>query len=516
MKNEIIPYFFTSLYERIYLMKILNRLFHFDERGAKLSNEIIGGIITFIAMCYILPVNASILSSPAMGMDSAGVFAMTAIVSCIVTLIMGLVANYPIALSAGMGLNAYLAFTLSSNLGFTSWQQKMIIVTISGIIFFFFSLTPVRKIIIESIPKDLKNIISAALGVFIAFVGLKGSGIIVSDESTLVSLGSFLDPGMLIAFICLLVCFFLMMTKRKMLSSLAIPISILLAAILGIITSSILISNGGLVNENGWMYTSDNLSNLQMNLPIAPWHSKDLSWGASGVEKVFFFGLATDSYSLSDFGKDLTLVFKTPASYIAVFSLCFVNLFDTTATLLAVGESTGIIDENGKMKNYRRAVLADASGALICGPLGTSTVTSFVESNVGVSVGAKTGLSACITALLFLLSAFIYPVFSIFTAGSVTSSALICVGAMIFVSHLKDLNWKDPVIGFTAFATVLFALLTYSISDGIGLGLIIYVVMMFACKRYKEVKPPIYCVTGFFLLAFLLQAVLPVITNKAT
>ena len=175
-------------------MKILNRLFHFDERGAKLSNEIIGGIITFIAMCYILPVNASILSSPAMGMDSAGVFAMTAIVSCIVTLIMGLVANYPIALSAGMGLNAYLAFTLSSNLGFTSWQQKMIIVTISGIIFFFFSLTPVRKIIIESIPKDLKNIISAALGVFIAFVGLKGSGIIVSDESTLVSLGSFLDP----------------------------------------------------------------------------------------------------------------------------------------------------------------------------------------------------------------------------------------------------------------------------------------------------------------------------------
>ena len=185
-----------------------------------------------------------------------------------------------------------------------------------------------------------------------------------------------------------------------------------------------------------------------------------------------------------------------------MFSMMFVNLFDTTATLLAVGKNTGIINEKGEMQNYRKAVLADATGALICAPLGTSTVTSFAESNVGVSMGAKTGLAAVVSALMFLLSAFIFPVFSIFTAGSVTAAALVCVGCMIFVGNIKDVNLKDPIAAFTAIITVLFSLLCYSIANGIGIGLICYIVMMLFARRAKEIKLPIYIIGGLFIVAF--------------
>ena len=160
------------------------------------------------------------------------------------------------------------------------------------------------------------------------------------------------------------------------------------------------------------------------------------------------------------------------------------------------------------MQNYRRAVLADATGALICAPMGTSTVTSFAESNVGVSMGAKTGLAAVVAALMFLLSAFIYPVFSIFTAGSVTAPALVCVGAMIFVGNFKDINLKDPVSGFTAIITVLFALLSYSIANGIGIGLICYVVMMLFSKRAKEVQLPIYIIAVLFVVSFAMNTIM--------
>ena len=184
-------------------------------------------------------------------------------------------------------------------------------------------------------------------------------------------------------------------------------------------------------------------------------------------------------------------------------------MFDTTATLLTVGHSTGIIDENGKIQNYRKAVLADATGAAICGPLGTSTVTSFAESNVGIEMGAKTGMSATVAALMFLASAFIYPIFSIFTAGCVTAPALICVGALIFVNNLKQLDFKeDPIIGFVAFVTIIFSILTYSISSGIGLGLISYCIIMLIAGKAKEVKLPIYIISGLFVVSFILTAVM--------
>ena len=491
------------------MKKILEKFFHVSKKGSSIKNEVIGGLITFIAMCYILPVNASILS--AMGMNTMGVFAMTALVGALVTFIMGFVANYPVVLSAGMGLNAYLAYTIAGSAGFT-WQQCMILLTISGILFFVFSLTPVRKIIIESIPKDLQLIISSALGAFICFVGLKNSGVIVQDGGTLVTLGSLLNPSTLIAIVSIILCFGMMFSKNKILSTLAIPICILFAAIAGVIVSSIMISNGNLDYVAGsWIYKSETLQNMAVKLPIAPWLEKDMQWGMSGVKDVLFFGLLDSNYSGQDFQSDIVKVFSNPTSYVAIFSLMFVNLFDTTATLLAVGRNTGIINEEGKMQNYQKAVLADAVGAAVCGPLGTSTVTSFAESNIGVEMGAKTGLAAVVAGLMFLLSGFIYPVFSIFTAGSVTAPALVCVGAMIFVGNFKDINFSDRVVAFTGFIMVIFSLLTYSIASGIGIGLIAYVVMMLFSKRRKEICLPIYIITLFFILSFALSAILPLL-----
>lgn len=496
-------------------MNFLNKIFHLNDKQASLKNEIIGGIITFIAMIYILPVNAAIMSD--MGMNSQGVFAITAIVSCLVTLIMGIVANFPVVLSAGMGLNAFLVYTLSESMGFQSWQQKMILLTISGIIFFVFSLTPLRRIIIEAIPKDIRYIISACLGAFIAFVGLKGSGIIVSSGSTLVTMGNFANPGMLIAFVAIILCFGLMFFKNQIISSLAIPIAILFAAVVGVIVSSVMISNGQIsditnIGSGVYVYTTgiEAIDSCSMTLPIAPWINHP-TWGASGLEDVVFFGALSGNYSGQQFVSDLGYIFTLPATYVAIFSLLFVSLFDKTATLIAVGEKTGMIDENGKMQNYRKAVIADATGGLICGPLGTSAVTPFAESNIGVSLGAKTGFSACIAAILFLLSAFIYPVFSIFTAGSVTAAALMCVGALILVSSIRGLDLKDPIVPFVAVVGILFSILTYSIANGIGVALLVYVIAMLIAGRGKEIKLPIYIIAALFVVSFALNAVITLI-----
>ncbi|MDY5668926.1 MAG: NCS2 family permease [Bacilli bacterium] len=478
-------------------------MFHLKERKTNVKTEIIAGLITFIAMCYILPVNTSILS--AMGMDKGGVFAMTALMSCAVTLIMALVANYPVVLSAGMGLNAYLAFTLGNSLGFTSWQQKMILLTIAGILFFVFSLTPVRKILLEAIPKKLQLIISLALGGFIALVGLKSSGIVASNASTIVSLGSFTNPGVVIALIGIFVTLLFMFAKNKTLSQLAIPFGLLITAVAASVTSIILRSTGATVNTiTGY------------NLPVMPWDPESgVSFGLSGIDKVFMYGLfdTAGGYTIEQFGNDIVKVLANPASYIAIFSLMFVNLFDTTATLLAVGTNAGIIDENGKMSNYRRAVLADATGALLCAPMGTSTLTSFAESNVGIEIGARTGLAALTAAGMFLLSSFIFPIFSIFTAGCVTAPALVSVGLLIISSSVKNLKFEERDIIFVAFITLLFTVLTYSIATGIGFGVIAYIIIYLIQGKHKEITIPLYVIAGLFIVSFVLTAVMEVMSK---
>ena len=325
--------------------------------------------------------------------------------------------------------------------------------------------------------------------------------------------GSFADPGMLIGFAAVILALVLTFSRRKMISSLAIPLAILVAAIVGVLVSSLMINAETIVlgADGSYVYNTgiDIIDSCAVNLPIAPWISNP-SWGISGVEKVFAYGLLdpNGTYNGSAFVSDLGTVFTNPTTYVAIFSLMFVNLFDTTATLIAVGEKTGVIDAEGKMQNYRKAVLADATGALICAPLGTSTVTSFAESNVGVSMGAKTGLAATVTALLFLVSAFIFPVFSIFTAGSVTAAALVTVGAIITVNGVIGINKSDLIACFTGVIAFMFAVLTYSISNGIGVGLIVYTLAMLIAGRGKEIKLPVYIVTALFVVAFAANTVI--------
>jgi AGZA family xanthine/uracil permease-like MFS transporter len=451
----------------------MNKFFKLKERGTTVGREILAGLITFIAMIYILPVNSGILSD--MGMDRDGVFVATALVSGFVTIFMGLYGNYPVALSAGMGVNAYLAYVIYIALG--SWQASLIVMFLAGIIYLILTLTPLRKKLINAIPSDIKFILSAGLGSFIAFVGLKGSGLIVTSEATLVTLGDLSKPEVLLSLISILVVMALMFVDNKMVRQLAIPIGLVATVIIGVILY--------------YAFFPDNAA--------LPHYDTEAKWGGQGLDKVFF-GIFSD-------GEYWVTALKNPSTYAFIFSLLFVNLVDTTATLVAVGKGAGITDENGNIKDDKKALLADAVGAAICAPIGTSTVTSFAESNVGVEVGGRTGLMAVTTGVLFLLSALIFPIFSVFNSSAVLSAALVSVGASMFFANLQAINWNDRLIGFTAFLTIIMIVLTYSISDGLGIGLIFYSIAMLVSKRGKEVSPVLYVLSGLFVVYFVLKTV---------
>lgn len=494
-------------------MKFFNKLFHLEERQTSIKKEIIGGLLTFVAMCYLLPVIASNLSNGA-GMDKQGVFVMTALATMIVTLIMGLVGNLPIGLSCGLAINAYVAFTLSSS--FPHWEQRMILLTASGILSLILFLTPVRKYLINAIPMDIKFIIAASLGAFLMFVGLKNAGIVTSSPSTLVQLGNFADPGMLIALMAIFVIIGLMFTKNNILKTMAIPFGILFAAIAGLTASLIMTSTGAMKVVNGvGIYQFGNLDGTISNLPIAPWLIKDLKFAdLLPAKNVAFFGLLRDSYNGKDFASDLGYVFSNPVSYVAIFSIAFINLFDTTATYLSTNDKLAIMDENGKFNNYRRTVLADTIGTVIVGPLGTTTVEPLAETNIGVAAGAKTGLAAVTIAFMFLLSAFIYPIFSVFTANTVTAPAVVGIGIVVLNSSLTQLDFKKADTFIVGVIAIIMSVLTYSISNGIGFGLIAYCVIKIVEGKYKEIGLPIFIITGLFIVAFTAETIVNVLSNS--
>ena len=454
---------------------IVNRIFKYKERGSNITQEIISGIIVFLAMCYILPVNANILNVDGSSYDA--IFFATAICSGICCILMGLFANIPVALSAGMGVNAFLAFTVCGEMNY-SFAESLTLVFVSGCIFLLITLTPIREKIIKSIPKSLKYAVSAGLGGFICFVGLKNGGIIMADpEGTFVKLGDFSNPTVLLTLFGALLVLALMQIKGKV-GKLAIVIAMAVTAVVGVIL------------------------------------------GLAGVENMPAFVNTSISKGFTDFANNLGLcfnketfgIFARPETYVIIFSLIFVNLFDTTATLIAVGDKVGLLNQNGDFVGGKKAMLADSIGAVICAPIGTSTVTSFAESTVGAESGAKTGLAACTTGLLFLLSIFIYPIFSIFAGVNiagvnftpVTSLALISVGCLMF-GNLKEIDWSDNIVVITTFLIVILMILTYSISDGLGIGLISYCVMMLVSKRGKQVSPIIYIVAAFFIVNYILD-----------
>lgn len=467
--------------EKTKKINFLDRYFHISERGSTIGRELIGGLIVFLAMIYILPVNTNILST-GMGISSGAVFAATAICSAACTIFMGIFAKFPVALSAGMGMNTFIAFTVCGILGYT-WGEALTLIVIAGILFFILTLTPLREKIINAIPKSLKLIISAGLGAFICFVGLKMGGIIQADSGTFVKLGNLTSPTVLLTLFGILLVLFLLNFKKPTIKKLAIVIAMAATAIIGVIL--------GLLNVEGMpTFSTNNLGNI------------------SEIKETFGTCFKVENLKvLGDF-----------RSYAIIFSLIFVNLFDTTATLLAVGKDAKILDENGQMIGGKKAMLADAGGAIVCGILGTSTVTSFAESTIGVESGARTGLCSTFTGILFGLTLLIYPAFSIFapvqigadSLTPITSLALVALGAMMF-SNLKEIDWDDKIIVFTGFISIILMILCYSISDGLGFGIIAYCIMMLGAGRGKEVHPLIYGIGCFYVLNFALSAIIPLL-----
>ena len=452
----------------------MNKLFRYKEKNSSIATELLGGLIVFLAMIYILPVNSSILEAG--GADFQAVFIATAICSGICCILMGIFANYPIALSAGMGMNAYLAFSICGSLGY-SFSEGLLLIFASGILFLILTLTPLRAKIITAMPKSLKYAISAGLGAFICFVGLQNGGIVRLDPSTIIALGDLSDPTVLLSLFGVILVLILMQFKGKI-GTFAIVIAMAATAVLGLILGLCGVAN---MPKFTWSNTLENFSAFGNN-----------------------FGKC---FSLENFK-----IFLKPESYAIIFSLIFVNLFDTTATLIAVGKKVGFINEKGELINGKKAMIADSVGAIICAPLGTATVTSFAESTVGVESGAKTGLSSITVGILFLLSVFLYPVFSIFAGVEsgltpITSLALVSVGCLLF-GNLKEIDWEDKIVVITSFLMVILMVLCYSISDGLGISIIAYCAMMLAAKRGKEVPYILYGIALFFVLSYVLKIVI--------
>ncbi len=453
----------------------LNKFFKIEERGSTITKELLGGLTIFLAMVYILPVNAGILSDGT-GLTFGSVFAATAIAAGLASILMGLLANFPIALASGMGVNAFFTYTVVLTLGFTAYEA-LAATFISGILFLIISVTGIRKIVINAIPKNLKLAIGAGIGFFIAFIGLQNAGIIVDHGTTLVTLGDLSHPTVLLALFGILLVFGFLAYNKKI-TSFAIIISIVVTGILGVLLGLIFPSLADVMPS----ITNDNAGSI------------------SDMADVF--------------GKAITTIpdlLVQPMAYAIIFTFLFIDFFDTSGTLVAVAHDANLFDENGELMNAEKAMIADATGTIIGSIVGTSTVTSFIESSTGIKQGARTGLSATVVGVLFLLSLLIYPAFG-FVGGvnglsPVTALALVYVGALM-ISALKDIDWNDHVIVPVTFITVMIMLLAYSIHDGIAFGFIFYTLMMFIAGRKKELNLTIYILAALFIINYFIYFVI--------
>ena len=439
---------------------MFDSFFKFDENGTDYKTEIIAGITTFLAMAYILGVNPSMLVEG--GMPATAVFFSTAIASGIACIIMGLVAKFPVGLAPGMGLNALFTYTIILEMG-SSWEAALAAVFISSIVFLIITVSGLREAILNVIPIDLKLGIGAGIGFFLAFLGFKGAGIVVSDSSTLVAMGNLLAPSTILALIGMLIT--LVFHIKKMPA--AVFFGMLITAVLGVIFSFLGFGTGN---------------------PLMP------SIPAQVIS--FNFDMSLFGGFLRGFGQ---LFSNIPNLFMMVFSLLFVTFFDTTGTLMSLGRQCGFIDEEGHAVGIEKAFLSDAVGGIVGSICGTSTVTAFVESATGIGMGAKTGLAAIVTGILFLLSVFIAPlILSLFTP-SVTAAALVIVGFMM-MAQLDDVHWDNQVIAASVFMTIIMMILSYSISLGIAWGFLAYFVGSIAEGRYKEIGWEMYVLVIVFLV----------------
>lgn len=437
---------------------MLERIFKLKEKKTNIKTEMIAGLTTFLAMAYILAVNPSILSDA--GMDTQAVFLATAVSAAIASIVMGLLANYPVSLAPGMGVNALFTYTVVLTMGY-SWQAALASVFVSGLIFLLISVTNLRQYVINSIPKQLKQAIGAGIGFFIAFVGLKNAGIIVNNSSTFVSLGDLTNPSVLLALIGILLTIFLVVKKVPC----AVFVGMVITAFVGLLL--------GFTGIEGMPSLPSQIFNTKFEIS---------TFGA--------------------FSEGIGELFSNPFNcFIVIFSFLFVDFFDTAGTLISVGNSCGLVNEDGELENCEKALLSDAIGTVIGAILGTSTVTSFVESTSGVGVGGRTGLTSVTTGILFALSIFVSPLILSLATNAVTAPALFVVGIMM-AQQLGGIDWNDFVYSASGFVTVIAMVLTYSISNGIALGFITYGIAMIANGKIKEVNKVIWILDIIFIFYF--------------
>lgn len=422
-------------------------LLGFDPKTMTVKKEVIGGITTFLTMAYILAVNPSILGDA--GMDKGAVFTASVISAALATIVMALYAKLPFALAPGMGLNAFFAYTIVLTMGY-SWQFALTAVFIEGLIFILLTITGLRQKIVDSMPLVLRRAISPGIGFFIAFIALKNGGIVASSPSTYVVLGNLHDPAVLLA------CFGILFTSVLLIRNItgALLIGIVITALIGIPL--------GVTQLSGIVDVPPSLAPVFMQFDWSSIASLDMA--------------------------------------VCVLTFLFIDMFDTIGTLIGVSNRAGMVDEEGNVPRLKQAFMADSIGTTIGAILGTSTVTTYVESASGVNAGGRSGLTSLTTAGCFLLSLFLAPLF-LAIPSQATAPALFLVGVMMIVD-IRKIHFENYIDAIPCFVTISFMPLTYSISDGILLGLITYVLLRLCCGRYRELNAGMIILTVLFILKY--------------
>ncbi len=434
-------------------MNKLKALLGFDPKTTTVKTELIAGMTTFLTMCYILAVNPTILATT--GMDKGALFTATAIASAIATLLLAFMAKLPFAQAPSMGLNAFFAFTLCQAMGLT-WQQALAVLLVEGVIFLLITFLNIRDKILECIPKNLRFAISAGIGMFIAFIGLKNAGIITANEATFVQLGKFTSVSIL-GLISILLSGTLMARRVKGSLFFAIIISTLIGIPMGVTQLS-----------GDWS-------------PISAPHS---------IAPIF---------CQFDFNG-----FFTPKMVMVVFSLLLVNIFDTIGTVLGLVSKLGIKeDEKGNIPGVKEAMMSDAIGTTAGALLGSSTITTYVESASGVAEGGKSGLTSFFVGMMFILSIFLAPIFLLIPSAA-TSGALVMVGVLM-IDSFKKIELEDISESFPAFITMITMVLCYSIADGICLGILSYVLIKMMVGKFKDLNITLYVLAILLLINYALE-----------
>ena len=430
----------------------MEKFFKLKENKTNIRTEIIAGITTFMTMAYIIFVNPDILSTT--GMDKGAVMTATIVSAGLTTILMGLLTNYPFALASGMGLNAFFAFVVASQYG---WQAALGAVFISGVIFTILAVTRAIEYVDAAVPTTLKRAVAAGIGLFIAYIGLQSGGIIVPSDATQVTLGKLTEPGPLLTLIGILIIALLMARKVRG------------AILIGILLTTVVSFFMGI---------------------------KELPTGLGDI-----FGMPA---SLAPIAGQLDLRAALSIPFFVIFSFLFVDVFDTMGTLLGTGARAGFLDEKGRLPRVNRAMLADAIGTMGGALLGTSTVTTYVESTAGVSEGGRTGLTSIVTGLLFFLSLFLAPLAGLVPAQA-TAPALVIVGVLM-VGGVMKIDFDDFTEALPAFLTIIFMPLAYSIADGIAFGFIAYPVVKLVAGKWKEVHWLVYLLAVVALVHFFYPA----------